>query len=356
MRLFSARDLGADLTVGGEAVRGAERIVEGEVELKLPRRVLVVALDHVEPHRARVLDDPQVHGPQTLELVDVVAVRIREAAVRLPVRAALEPHHLRLGPVAEVQPVVVGLELLVDAAEVTAAVRGEERTGCLALLAVAEQGAPQARHPLVPRKLAEGLRLRDADQLLLVRTVAEVFAVAVEEEVDRRPVDELEAPRGNALPVVGGDALAADAAGDRHELKVQVLDPEPVDHLANLPNLAGSPGRFHEAFDVHRHSSGLLQVSQVVAVAANTAGAAAVPAAERHCPARRCSRPERARGSISPPGGRPPATGSPIRSGRPSGHRLRSSPEQNQNATKISLLVSERRRDWYGSGWNGSCG
>ena len=61
-----ARDLGADLAVGGEAVRGAQGVVEGEVELQLPRCVLVVALDHVEPHRPRVLDGPQVHRPRRL--------------------------------------------------------------------------------------------------------------------------------------------------------------------------------------------------------------------------------------------------------------------------------------------------
>ena len=259
-----ARDLGADLAVGGEAVRGAQRVVEREVEFQLPRRVLVVALDHVEPHRPRVLDGPQVHRPQALELVDVVAVGVREPAVGLAVRAALEPHHLRLGAVAQVQPAVLGLELLMDATEVAAAVRGEERARVLALLPVAEQRAPQPRHPLVPGELAEGLRLRDAHQLLVLRAVAQVLAVAVEEEVDRRAVDELEAPLGDALPVVGGDPLAADSAGDRHELEVQVLDAEPVDHLSDLPDLIGPSGCFHEAFDVHRHSSALPRSPVVV--------------------------------------------------------------------------------------------
>ena len=46
-----ARDLGADLAVGREAVRGTQRVVEHEVELELARCVLVVALDHVETHR-----------------------------------------------------------------------------------------------------------------------------------------------------------------------------------------------------------------------------------------------------------------------------------------------------------------
>ena len=218
----------------------------------------MIPLNHVEPHRPRVLDDPEVHRPQALELVDVVAVGVGETAVGLAVRAALEPHHLRLGAVAKVQPVVIGLELVVDPAQVPAAVRGEERARFLALLAVAEQRAPQARHPLVPRELAEGLRLGDPDQLLVLRTVAEVLAVAVEEEVDGRAVHELEAPLGDALPVIGGNALAADASGDRNELQVQVVDAEPVDHLAHLADLLRPSGRFHEPFDVHRHSLALL--------------------------------------------------------------------------------------------------
>ena len=51
-----ARDLGADLPVGRQPVAGAQRLVEHEIQLELPGRVLVVALDHVEAHRARILD------------------------------------------------------------------------------------------------------------------------------------------------------------------------------------------------------------------------------------------------------------------------------------------------------------
>ena len=253
-----ACDLGTDLSVRGEAVSGAQRVVEHEVELELTRRVLVVALNHVEAHRPRILDGPQVHGTQALELVDVVAVRIRESAVGLAVRSALEPHHLRLGAVTQVQAAVLGLELVVDAAQVAAAVRGQECARIPALFAVAEQRAPQPSHALVPGELAEGLDFRDADKLLVLRAVAEVLAVPVHEEIDRRAVDELEPSLRDALPVVGGDALAADAAGNRYKLQIQVLDAELVDLLSDMPDHFGPSGRFHEAFDVHRHSSGLL--------------------------------------------------------------------------------------------------
>ena len=117
----------------------------------------------------------------------------------------------------ELEPVVF-LELLMDAAEITAGVGRQECSGPLALLAVAEQRAPHARHPLVPRELHEGLRLGDADQLGGLRPIAEIFAAAVDEEIHGGAIDELEALLRHALPVIGRDALAHDAAGHRHEL------------------------------------------------------------------------------------------------------------------------------------------
>ena len=48
-----AADLAADLAVGGEPVGRVLRGAEREVELELARRVLVVALDHVEAHLAQ---------------------------------------------------------------------------------------------------------------------------------------------------------------------------------------------------------------------------------------------------------------------------------------------------------------
>ena len=56
-----ACDLGADLAVGGEAIGGAQRIVEREVSSSWPGASSWSPLDHVEPHRPGVLDDPQVH-------------------------------------------------------------------------------------------------------------------------------------------------------------------------------------------------------------------------------------------------------------------------------------------------------
>ncbi len=56
---------------------------------------------------------------------------------------------------------------------------------------------------------------------------------AVHEEIDSRAIDELEAAVGDVLPVVGGNALAHDAAGHRDELQVEILDAKRVDLLAD---------------------------------------------------------------------------------------------------------------------------
>ena len=45
-----AGDLGADLPIGGEPVGGAQAVVEHQVEFELARRVLMIALDHVQAH------------------------------------------------------------------------------------------------------------------------------------------------------------------------------------------------------------------------------------------------------------------------------------------------------------------
>ncbi len=149
---------------------------------------------------------------------------------------------------------VVLLELVVDAAQVAAAIGGEEGTGIFTLLAIAEEGAEHARHALVPGQLHEGFRFGNADELGGLRAVAKILAAAVHEEVDGGAVDELEAAIGDVLPVVGRNALAHDAAGDRHELEVEVLDAERVDLLAHLLDEISAPRSLDEVLVVgHRH-------------------------------------------------------------------------------------------------------
>src|SRR6185295_2594000 len=110
-----------------------------------------------------------------------------------------------------------------DAAQVATAVGREIAPGVVALLAVAEERAPHAGDALVPGKLHEGLGLGNANELGGLGTVAQIFAAAIEEEVDGRSVDELEAPVGHVLPMVGRDALAHDAPGDRDELQIEIV-------------------------------------------------------------------------------------------------------------------------------------
>ena len=152
-----ATDLLADLPVGREVVGRPLGAVEVEVELDLARRVLVVAVDHVEAHLLAVLDHPVDDRLELGKLVDVVAVGLREARDGwLPVAVELEPHHLGLGAGPEVEP-RLGLELRLDPLQVAAAVGGEEGAGVLPLLAVAEAEAPDAGDLRVPGERHERL-------------------------------------------------------------------------------------------------------------------------------------------------------------------------------------------------------
>ena len=131
------------------------------------------------------------------------------------------------------------------------AVGGEECARLDALLAVAEQRAPQPRHPLVPGQLHEGLRLGNADQLGGLRPVAEIVAAAVDEQIHGGAVDELEALLRHAFPVIRRNALAADAAGHRDELQIEILDAELVDLFPDLLDELFAARRLDEQLDVH---------------------------------------------------------------------------------------------------------
>ncbi len=78
----------------------------------------------------------------------------------------------------------------------------------------------------------------------------------VEEQVDGRAVDELEALPGDGLPMVGRNALAHDPPGDRDELQVEVLDPQLVDLRADLLDQIIAPRGVDEGLDVHRRLAG----------------------------------------------------------------------------------------------------
>ena len=188
-----------------------------------------------------VLHDPVDQRLELGELIDVVAVRLRLALDRgLAVGVDLQPHHLRLGARTKVQPGVLG-ELRVDAFQVAAAVRREERAPVDLFLATAEQRAPHAGGLRIPGQDVEGLGLGRPDELARFGAVADVVAVAVGEQVGGGPVHELEARIGDPFPVGGGDALAHDATGHGDELVVHVLDA-----LVHDLTLHGLDGLLHD--------------------------------------------------------------------------------------------------------------
>ena len=104
----------------------------------------------------------------------------------------------------------------------------------------------------------ERLGLGDADQLPRLGPVADVLAVAVDEEVRRRAVHELEALLGHRLPVRRGHALPHDPAGDGDELVVDVGDPRRVDSPAHLGHALRAPVCVDELLEIGRHSNTLL--------------------------------------------------------------------------------------------------
>ena len=248
-----APHLAADLAVRREVVGRPLRAIELEVQLELAGGVLVVALDHVDPHRVGVLDDAVDQRLQLGELVDVVAEGLRHALDGGgAVGVRLQPHHLGLGAGPEVEA-GLRLELRLQAGEVAAAVGGQEAARILPLLPVAEAGAPDAGRLRVPRQRHEGVRLRDPDELRRLRPVADVLAVPVDEQVGRRAVDELEALGRHRLPVLRRDALAHDPARDGGELVVDVGDPQAVDLLADACDLSIAPVGGNELLEIRRH-------------------------------------------------------------------------------------------------------
>jgi len=136
----------------------------------------------------------------------------------------------------------------VRALEVAPAIGAQEAARILRLFAVAEQGAEHASHLRLPRQLAEGFRIGDADEFAGFGSVAEVAPLAADEEVGGRAVDQLEALGGNPLPVVGRRALADDAAGDGHELVVDVFDAKGIDQGADFLHAVHAGGILHITF------------------------------------------------------------------------------------------------------------
>ena len=203
-RLHLAADLAADLAVGREVVGGLLGAVEVEVQLELARSVLVVALDHVEAERLRVLDHLVDDRLELGELVDVVAVGLREALDRRACRrrsasatssrarcrrAGAGPSPPRTRPRMRWR-LPRQSEVRNDA--------GVLRSSRL------RKSVHQTRATLrIPGERHERLGLGHADQLGRLRAVPDVLAVTIDEEVRGRAVDELE-----ALPAIVSQCVA----------------------------------------------------------------------------------------------------------------------------------------------------
>ena len=239
-RVHLATDLLADLAVRREVVRGDLGAIEVEVQLELARGVLVVALDHVEAQTRGVLHDLVDQRLELGELVDVVAEGLREALNRRrAVRVVLQPHHLGLSAGLQMHA-GLGLEGRLRALEQAATVGGEVGAGVDVFLATAEQRAEDATDLGIPRQLRERLGVGQTHQLARLGAVADVLAMAVDEQVRRSAVDELKALAGHTLPVLRRHTLAHDAAGHRRELVVDVLDALGINLATNLLDLVVS--------------------------------------------------------------------------------------------------------------------
>ena len=232
-----APDRGTHLAVGCDVVGGPQRTVEAEVELELARRVLVIAVAHVQAERLPVLDHVQEHRAQLLELVDVVAVGLRDARRHLALARLAQPHHLRLDPDQELVAELL-LEVVGDPLEVLARVGVEQLTGLGVVTVAVHTG-----HAVVPRQHRERVEVGDRRQLRFLGAEADVVAVAVGEEVCGGSVDELVALLGHLWEERGDDALAHHPAGDRHLLEEDVPDPLSLDPPRQLLDLLGATGR-----------------------------------------------------------------------------------------------------------------
>ncbi len=189
----------------------------------------MVAVAHVEPHRVAVRDHVEDHGAKLLELVDVVAVRLRHALGRtIAVLVQLQPHHLGLDPAHE-RVAELLLDLMRNPLQVLARVRVEQLAG-LGVVAV----AVHASHPRVPRQALERVEVRDRGQLGLLGPEPDVVLLAIREQVGGGAVDELVAALGDPWEPARDHALAVDVAADRDLLEEDVLDPLALDLVREL--------------------------------------------------------------------------------------------------------------------------
>ena len=191
----------------------------------------MVAVGRVDAEPLAVVDHVEDDLPELLELVDVVAPRLRQTLRVVRVLRLAHPHHLGLDA-AEERVAELLLDLVRDPLEILARVGFEGLAG-LGVVAVAED----SRDTLVPRELRKRVEVGDRRELGFLGAEADVAVLPVDEQVGGRAVDELVALLGDLLPLRRDDALAVDVTRDRDLLEEDVLDAALVDQLADLPDL-----------------------------------------------------------------------------------------------------------------------
>jgi hypothetical protein len=82
--------------------------------------------------------------------------------------------------------------------------------------------------------------------------IAEILAAAIHEEIDRRAINKLKAAVGDIFPVIRRDAFTHNAAGDGHELQIQIFDTQFVDAAPYLFDQIAATSSLYEALII-RH-------------------------------------------------------------------------------------------------------
>ena len=82
----------------------------------------MVALNHVQTHGLRILNNFHESWAQLFKLVNVITIRFGHTAIWPSVLTALEPHHFRLRTASQVQSVIFILKLIVNDAQISAAI------------------------------------------------------------------------------------------------------------------------------------------------------------------------------------------------------------------------------------------
>ena len=140
------------------------------------------------------------------------------------------------------------LELLMEDAQIPAAIGGQVRPWVNSFLPIAETGAENASHALVPRQLTESFRVRDADKLHRFGAVADIVSITVNKQVCCRTVNQLKSAAGNLFPVICWYSFSDNTPRYRNELIVNVVNVQFVDLFSDLFDQIVSTRLIHVPF------------------------------------------------------------------------------------------------------------